>query len=115
VRSKIEWRIGITGKNVEKAYPRGVKIAFGTDAGVSKHGRNADEFELLVKHGMPAVEAIKAATVNAADLLGIAAEAGTLEPGKRADLIAVNGDPLADVKVLKQVGFVMKGGSVYKQ
>ena len=66
-----------------------MKIAFGTDAGVSKHGRNADEFELMVKHGMPPAEAIKAATVNAADLLGIAAEAGTLEPGKRADLIAV--------------------------
>ncbi|HEY0684092.1 MAG TPA: amidohydrolase family protein [Steroidobacter sp.] len=115
VRSKIEWRIGITGKALEKAYPRGVKIAFGTDAGVSKHGRNADEFELLVKHGMPAAEAIKAATVNAADLLGITAEAGTLEPGKRADLIAVAGDPLADVTVLEQVAFVMKDGRVFKQ
>jgi imidazolonepropionase-like amidohydrolase len=115
VRAKIEWRIGITGKALEKAYPRGVKIAFGTDAGVSKHGRNADEFELMVKHGMPAAEAIKAATVNAADLLGISAEAGTLEPGKRADLIAVAGDPLADVTVLKSVSFVMKGGQVYKR
>jgi len=115
VRAKIDWRIGITGKGLEKAYPRGVKIAFGTDAGVSKHGRNADEFELLVKHGMPAAEAIKAATVNAADLLGITAEAGTLEPGKRADLIAVSGDPLADVTVLKQVAFVMKDGRVFKQ
>ncbi|MBM0103646.1 amidohydrolase family protein [Steroidobacter sp. S1-65] len=115
VRAKIEWRIGITGKALEKAYPRGVKIAFGTDAGVSKHGRNADEFELMVKHGMPAAEAIKAATVNAADLLGISAEAGTLEPGKRADLIAVAGDPLADVTVLKQVAFVMKDGRIFKQ
>jgi len=91
-----------------------VKIAFGTDSGVSKHGRNADEFELMVKHGMPAGEAIKAATVNAADLLGLSAEAGTLEPGKRADLIAVSGDPLADVTVLKRVGFVMKDGQVFK-
>ena len=91
-----------------------MKIAFGTDAGVSKHGRNADEFELMVKHGMPAAEAIKAATVNAADLLGVSAEAGSLEPGKRADLIAVSGDPLADVTVLKRVGFVMKDGEVYK-
>ncbi len=115
VRAKVDWRIGVTGKALEKAYPRGVKIAFGTDAGVSKHGRNADEFELLVKHGMPAAEAIKAATVNAADLLGISAEAGSLEPGKRADLIAVAGDPLADVKVLKQVAFVMKDGRIYKQ
>ena len=72
----------------------GVKIAFGTDAGVSKHGRNADEFELMVKHGMTPAAALQAATVNAADLLGLQAEVGTLEPGKRADLIAVDGDPL---------------------
>jgi imidazolonepropionase-like amidohydrolase len=112
VRAKIDWRISITGQALEKAFPRGVKIAFGTDAGVSKHGRNADEFELMVKHGMPASEAIKAATVNAADLLGLSGEIGTLEAGKRADLIAVTGDPLKDVKVLKKVEFVMKDGSV---
>jgi imidazolonepropionase-like amidohydrolase len=112
VRAKIDWRIGITGQALAKAYPRGVKIAFGTDAGVSKHGRNADEFELMVKHGMPASEAIKAATVNAADLLGLSSEVGTLEAGKRADLIAVNGDPLKDVTVLKKVDFVMKDGRV---
>ena len=110
VRAKIDWRISITGQALEKAFPRGVKIAFGTDAGVSKHGRNADEFELLVKHGMPPSEAIKAATVNAADLLGLSSEIGTLEPGKRADLIAVTGDPLKDVTVLKKVEFVMKDG-----
>jgi imidazolonepropionase-like amidohydrolase len=97
VRAKIDWRIQITGKALELAYPRGVKIAFGTDAGVSKHGRNADEFELMVKHGMPAAAAIKAATLNAADLLGITAETGSIEPGKRADMIAVAGDPLSDV------------------
>ena len=112
VRAKIDWRISITGKALEKAFPRGVKIAFGTDAGVSKHGRNADEFELMVKHGMPASEAIKAATVNAADLLGLAGEVGSLEAGKRADLIAVTGDPLKDVTVLKKVEFVMKDGRV---
>ena len=115
VRAKIDWRIQITGKALALAYPRGVKIAFGTDAGVSKHGRNADEFELLVKHGMPPAAAIKAATLNAADLLGIAAEAGSIEPGKRADLIAVAGDPLSDVTVLKRVSFVMKDGIVHKQ
>ncbi len=115
VREKIEWRIGITGKALQLAYPRGVKIAFGTDAGVSLHGRNADEFELMVKHGMPAAEAIKAATLNAADLLGVSGEAGSIGPGKRADLIAVSGDPLSDVTVLKRVGFVMKGGKVHKQ
>jgi imidazolonepropionase-like amidohydrolase len=115
VRKKIDWRIQITGKALELAYPRGVKIAFGTDAGVSKHGRNADEFELMVKHGMPAAAAIKAATLNAADLLGIAAEVGSIEPGKRADLIAVAGDPLSDVTVLKRVSFVMKDGVVHRQ
>lgn len=112
VRAKIDWRIKITGQALEKAFPRGVKIAFGTDAGVSKHGRNADEFELMVKHGMPASEAIKAATVNAADLLGLSSEVGTLEAGKRADLIAVTGDPLKDVTVLKKVELVMKDGVV---
>ena len=114
VRGKIEWRIKITGEALRKAYPRGVKIAFGTDAAVSMHGRNADEFELMVKHGMPPSAALVAATVNAADLLGLAAEIGTLEPGKRADLIAVDGDPLSDVTVLKKVGFVMKDGRVHK-
>lgn len=112
VRAKIEWRIAITGKSLETLYARGVKIAFGTDAGVSKHGRNADEFELMVKFGMPPVEAIKAATVNAAHLLGLSAEIGTLEPGKSADMIAVSGDPLKDVKILKSVDFVMARGRV---
>ena len=114
VRAKIDWRIGITGKALREAYPAGVKIAFGTDAGVSKHGRNADEFELMVKHGMPPAEAVKAATVNAADLLGLGAEIGTIEAGKEADLIAVAGDPLEDVTVLKRVGFVMADGRVAK-
>jgi imidazolonepropionase-like amidohydrolase len=114
VRAKIDWRIGVTGKALEKAVPAGVKIAFGTDAGVSKHGRNADEFELMVKHGMTPATAIAAATVNAADLLGLSNEVGSLEPGKSADLIAVAGDPLSDVKLLKQVGFVMRAGKVLK-
>lgn len=114
VRAKIDWRISITGKALEKAVPAGVKVAFGTDAGVSKHGRNADEFELLVKHGMTPMQAIEAATVNAADLLGLSKEVGSIEPGKSADIIAVRGDPLADVKVLKAVGFVMRAGVVHK-
>jgi imidazolonepropionase-like amidohydrolase len=96
------------------AYPAGVKIAFGTDAGVSKHGRNADEFELMVKHGMPAAAAIEAATMNAATLLGVEKEVGSLEPGKAADIIAVSGDPTKDVTVLKNVQFVMKAGVVHK-
>jgi imidazolonepropionase-like amidohydrolase len=113
VRAKIEWRIRVTGESLRRAVPRGVKIAFGTDAGVSKHGRNAEEFELMVKHGMTPATALQAATVNAADLLGMQ-DVGTLEPGKRADLIAVDGDPLADVTVLKRVPFVMKDGVEFR-
>ncbi len=114
VLAKVQWRIGVTGKGLAKAYPAGVKIAFGTDAGVSKHGRNADEFELMVKHGMPASAAIQAATMNAATLLGVEKEVGSLEPGKAADLIAVAGDPIADITTLKSVRFVMKDGRVFK-
>jgi imidazolonepropionase-like amidohydrolase len=113
VLAKIQWRIGITGKSLERAVPAGVKIAFGTDAGVSLHGRNADEFELMVKHGMTPAQAIVAATRNAADLLGLADRIGSLEPGKAADLIAVRGNPLQDVTVLKQVDLVMKAGEVF--
>lgn len=115
VLEQIRWRIEITGKSVQRAYPAGVRIAFGTDAGVSKHGKNADEFEMLVKFGMSPSAAIEAATVSASKLLGIDAEVGTLEPGKSADIIAVSGDPLVDVTVLKTVPFVMKGGTVFKQ
>ena len=114
VKKQIDWRIGITGQSLVKSFPAGVKIAFGTDAGVSKHGRNADEFELMVKFGMSPVEALKAATVNAADLLGLAGEVGTIEAGKSADIIAVAGDPLTDVTVLKKVDFVMARGEVAK-
>jgi imidazolonepropionase-like amidohydrolase len=114
VLAKVQWRIGVTGKSLAKAYPAGVKIAFGTDAGVSKHGLNADEFELMVKHGMPASAAIQAATMNAATLLGVEKEVGSLEPGKAADLIAVAGDPIADITILKTVRFVMKDGRVFK-
>ena len=114
VRKKIDWRIGVTGEALRKAVPAGVKIAFGTDAGVSKHGRNADEFEMMVKYGMTPATAIHAATVNAADLLDITDQAGSIEPGKSADIIAVQGDPLSDVTVLKKVAFVMKEGKVHK-
>jgi imidazolonepropionase-like amidohydrolase len=112
VLAKIRWRIDITGRSLERAVPAGVKIAFGTDAGVSMHGRNADEFELMVRYGMTPAQAIVAATVNAADLLGMSADVGTLEPGKYADLVAVLGDPLADVTVLKNPRRVIKGGVI---
>jgi imidazolonepropionase-like amidohydrolase len=112
VLEKVLWRLDVTGKALEKAVPAGVKIAFGTDAGVSKHGRNADEFELMVRHGMTPATAIVAATTGAAELLGLGKEVGALRPGMAADLIAVSGDPLTDVTVLKKVEFVMKGGRV---
>lgn len=114
IKKQIDWRIGITGKSLQIAVPLGVRIAYGTDAGVSKHGRNADEFELLVKYGMSPAEAIKAATINAAALLGLEQEIGTLEVGKSADIIAVDGDPLADVRVLKAMKFVMARGEVVR-
>ena len=113
VLEKILWRISITGQSLERAVPAGVRIAFGTDAGVSKHGRNADEFELMVRHGMTPMTAIEAATVNAADLLGLSDEVGRIAPGMRADIVAVSGDPLTDVTTLKTMAFVMRDGRIY--
>ena len=100
--------------NFEKSYKAGVKIAYGTDSGVSKHGTNAREAVLMVNAGMPAMEVIKSATVNAADLLDMTADIGTIEAGKYADIIAVDASPLDDISELLDVGFVMKGGKVYK-
>lgn len=98
-----------------KAYKAGVKIAFGTDAGVYKHGLNWLEFGFMIEAGMPAMEAIKAATIHAADLLGEKDKLGSIEPGKLADIVAVDGDPLKDAKVFGKVVFIMKDGVVYKQ
>ncbi|HEY0324580.1 MAG TPA: amidohydrolase family protein [Allosphingosinicella sp.] len=114
VRQKIDWRIQITGLALQRAQRAGVRIAFGTDAGVSMHGRNADEFPLMVQHGMTPEQAIVAATVNAADLLGLSDEVGTLEPGRVADIVAVRGDPLSDVGVLRNINFVMSRGRVHR-
>ncbi len=97
-------------ENVGHAIREGVKIAFGTDAAVYPHGLNAHEFPVMVKLGMTPLAAIQAATVNAADLLGWSDRVGAIEPGKYADLIAVDGDPLQDVSLLEHVDFVMKGG-----
>lgn len=104
----------IQRENFRKAVKTGVKIAFGTDASVYPHGLNARQFAWQVKYGQTPMEAIRSATVNAADLIGRGNDAGSLEPGKWADLIAVKGDPLADVRVLENVAFVMKGGKIYK-
>ena len=101
-------------ENFAKAVAAGVKIAFGTDAGVYPHGDNAKQFHYMVKFGMTPAGAIRAATSSAADLIGRSADVGTLEQGKYADLIAVSANPLDHVEVLEHVAFVMKGGKVYK-
>ncbi|HEY4682664.1 MAG TPA: amidohydrolase family protein [Candidatus Acidoferrales bacterium] len=100
--------------NFARAHQAGARIVFGTDAGVFLHGDNAKQFAYMVRHGMSPLEAIQAATLHAAELLGWADRVGALEPGKFADLIAVAGDPLADVTLLERVGFVMKGGAVVR-
>lgn len=97
-----------------KAYKAGVKIAFGTDAGVYAHGKNWLEFVFMSEGGMPVMEAIQSATVSAADLLGASDIIGSIEKGKLADIIAVDGDPIRDVQVMGKVSFVMKDGIVYK-
>lgn len=104
----------IAQKNESHAFKSGVKIAFGTDAAVYPHGLNAHEFAKMVEMGMTPLAAIQAATVNAADLLGWSDRVGSLEPGKFADLIAVDGDPVLDVHILQNVRLVMKGGEVVK-
>jgi imidazolonepropionase-like amidohydrolase len=101
-------------ENFQKAVKAGARMAFGTDGGVYPHGDNAKQFGYMVQYGMTPMQAIQAATVNAAELLGWKDRIGTIEPGKYADLIAVSGDPLSDIKVLEKVGFVMKGGEVVK-
>lgn len=98
-----------------KAYKAGIPIVFGTDTGVSAHGDNAQEFGLMVDAGMPAMEAIQSSTSIAAKFLEIDETHGTLTSGKQADIIAVEGDPLQNIRVLEKVGFVMKGGVVFKQ
>jgi imidazolonepropionase-like amidohydrolase len=113
VRAKIEWRIAVTGKAFRRAVEAKARIAFGTDAGVSLHGCNADEFALMVQHGMTPAQALTAATQGGADLLDLEAEIGTIEPGKRADLIALPADPVEDLAALKDVRWVMTGGMAF--
>jgi imidazolonepropionase-like amidohydrolase len=100
--------------NFRKAWKAGVRMAFGTDGGVYPHGDNARQFAYMVQYGMTPMEAIRAATVSAADLLGWSDRVGGIEPGKLADLIAVADDPTADVRALEKMVFVMKGGAVVK-
>jgi imidazolonepropionase-like amidohydrolase len=100
--------------NFAKAVKAGVKVAFGTDAGVYPHGENARQFAYMVKYGLSPARAIRAATSDAAELLGRSKDIGRIANGYYADLIAVAADPLKDVKALERVGFVMKGGKVFK-
>jgi imidazolonepropionase-like amidohydrolase len=104
----------IQRRNFSKAVRAGVKMAFGTDAGVCPHGINARQFAFMVKYGMTPMQAIQSATSGAADLLGKSDVLGSLKPGKYADIVAVNGDALADIRVLEHVSFVMKEGQVFK-
>jgi imidazolonepropionase-like amidohydrolase len=99
-------------RNVAHAFKEGVKVAFGTDAAVYPHGLNAREFAVMVKLGLTPMQAIQSATINAADLLDWSDRIGSIEPGRFADIIAVSGDPTADVTTLERVVFVMKGGHV---
>ena len=100
------------GDTFNKAYKRGVKIAFGTDAGVQAHGTNWKEFVYMVKFGMPAIETIQSATISTAQMLGIDSTLGSIEVGKIADLIAVDGNPIQDINVMEKISFVMEEGKV---
>jgi imidazolonepropionase-like amidohydrolase len=109
IRSKAEQILPLARASVTRAIRAGVKIAFGTDAAVIPHGTNATEFAALVRRGMTPLDAIRAATLNAADLLGVD-DRGVIAPGKLADLVAVPGNPLQDIRVTERVCWVMKGG-----
>ena len=101
--------------NFRKAVAAGVKMSFGTDAGVCPYGISAKQFAFMVKYGMTPMQAIQSATSAAADLLGRSDQLGSIKSGKFADIIAVSGDPITDIRVLENVQFVMKDGKVYKQ
>lgn len=114
----VAMKAAIVGPQIQatfgKAYKAGVKIAFGTDAGVSQHGENAWEFVFMNEAGMPPIEAIKSATVTSAALLNKSTDLGTIEKGKLADIVAVDGDPLTDIKAMLRMRFVMKDGKIYR-
>ena len=113
-KKKMELVSEVGKANVKKAIAAGVKIGMGTDAAVYPHGLNAHELAVYVSLGMSPLQAIQTATINDADLLGWSDKVGTLEPGKWADIIAVDGNPLDDITTLQRVKFVIKGGEVVK-
>lgn len=114
IETKAKAALAARSDMFHRALRIGVKIAFGTDSAVSPHGINAQEFGLMVGLGMKPADALRSAMLSAAELLGLSKALGTLEPGKVADVIAVPGDPLADIKVMEKVTFVMKGGQVFR-
>ena len=114
IAAKAKAAVAVRSAMFKNALRTGVKIAFGTDSAVSPHGINAQEFGLMVDLGMTPAAALRAATASAADLLGLSRTIGTLQPGKAADVIAVPGDPLADIHTMEKVKFVMKGGEVFR-
>ena len=101
-------------KKFKDAYKQGVKMAFGTDASIFEHGRNAEQFKLMYEAGMKTIDILKSATINASELIGIDANTGSIEVGKWADIIAVKGNPLENIELLENVHFVMKDGKIYK-
>ena len=114
ILNKARMIVPVVGTSFTKAVKAGVKIAYGTDAGVFPHGLNAMQFAYMVKFGQTQMQAIQSATVNAADLLGLNKKVGSIEKGKFADIIAVVGNPLENISLLEKVSFVMKGGVIYK-
>jgi imidazolonepropionase-like amidohydrolase len=110
IKAKARAASAASKANFGSAYKAGVKIAFGTDSAVTKHGENADEFAMMVDSGMTEMDAIRAATVTAAALLEMTDSLGTIEPGKLADIVAVDGNPLDDITALENVSVVIKGG-----
>lgn len=114
LRAKLEKETADFEDAFRRSVQKGVKIAFGSDSGQIPHGDNAKEFYAMVRRGMSPLQAIQSATLNAADLLGVT-DRGEIKEGLRADLIAVKGNPLEDIKLLENPTFVMKGGKVYKQ
>ena len=114
IKAKSDYLVPKVRESLQMAYAAGVNMALGTDSGVYQHGENGREFAALVKHGIPEIHALRMATVFAADLLGVD-DRGELVAGKRADIVAVSGNPLENISVMENVPFVMKGGVIYKE
>jgi len=114
IQTRAKLILDVTPEVMGGAYRRGVKIALGSDAGVVPHGNNVRELEWLVKVGMSNQDALKAGTIDAAELLGLRATTGSIAVGKSADIIAVDGDPLSGIEAMRKVDFVMARGKVFK-